>query len=371
MASKTSQNKNAWGNASTTTARDRRRLQDNNDTDDNNIDDRPSGVVVYEYTGNGQQVPEDVVCVRFHPSVVEVDDAAFYKRSNLREVVFNEGLVKIGNFAFDECTSLESITIPSSVKEICKLAFFKCHSLKEVVLNEGLKKIGMQAFERCKPLQSITLPSSLVEFGGGAFSECTSLREVVLNEGLERIGWRAFYNCPSLQSITIPSSVVEIWCWTFNHCKQLREVVCSGALPTIEYKPKFGDCFGGCSALERITFPNLSFRLDAIIRAGQVDVQNKIQQCINKGEIEWERGGTIYIPVEVTRNNDIWKELKQRVDQIINLIKYYEMKEATTIFELALWKATIDQVEDDGFRTRDECRVDVPGPVKDTIMQYL
>ena len=104
---------------------------------------------VFEYMGNGQRVPMNVVSVRFHPSVVEVPDA-FYGCRDLREVVLNEGLVKIGNFAFDECRSLESITIPSSVKEICKLAFYKCYGLKEVVLNEGLKMIEMQAFERCK-----------------------------------------------------------------------------------------------------------------------------------------------------------------------------------------------------------------------------
>ena len=44
-----------------------------------------------------------------------------------------------------------------------------------------------------------------------------------------------------------------------------------------------------------------STRLEDIIRAGQVGVQNKIQQYINRGEIELERGGTISIPVDLTR----------------------------------------------------------------------
>jgi len=101
-------------------------------------------------------------------------------------------------------------------------------------------------------------------------------------------------------------------------------------------------------------------------------VQNKIQQYINQGEIEWEReGGEIYIPVEVTRRRDSWKGLKQRVDQIVKCIKYYEVREATTLFDLALWKAKIDQVDDTTSLDRDACRVDVPGPVKDAIMQFL
>jgi len=78
-----------------------------------------------------------------------------------------------------------------------------------------------------------------------------------------------------------------------------------------------------------------------------VDVQNKIQQCIDQSDIEWERGGTIYISMEmVIRSSNVWKELKHRVDQIVKWIKYYELREATTLFELALWKAKMDQVED-------------------------
>jgi len=46
------------------------------------------------------------------------------------------------------------------------------------------------------------------------------------------------------------------------------------------------------------------------------------------------------------------------------------MKEATTLFELALWKTKIDQVGDIDPYDRDACRVEVPGPVKDSILQY-
>jgi len=67
---------------------------------------------VFEYTGNGQIVPKDVVRVRFHPSVVKVDDKAFYKCSKLKEVILNEGLQYIGQDAFEECTSLQILHYP-------------------------------------------------------------------------------------------------------------------------------------------------------------------------------------------------------------------------------------------------------------------
>ena len=46
------------------------------------------------------------------------------------------------------------------------------------------------------------------------------------------------------------------------------------------------------------------------------------------------------------------------------------MKEATTLFELALWKTRIDQAGDVN-GNRNAHRIEVPGPVKDTILQYL
>ena len=174
------------------------------------------------------------------------------------------------------------------------------------------------------------------------------------------------------------SSLIEIRAAAFQGCSYLREVVCIEGLPKFEYKT-----FSYCPALERITFPNISSRLEDIIRAGQVDVENKIQQYINQNEmIEWERGGTIcifvvevtrrrFVDAKVARKGDHWDSVQQRLGRIFDWIRYYERKEATTIFELAMWKAKIDQVDDDVFRTRDDCRVDVPGPVKDSILQYL
>jgi len=334
---------------------------------------------VFQYTGS-ETVPKDVTIVHFHCSVVDVEAQTFRDCTKLKEVELNNGLRTIGRCvflggAFAYCSSLERITIPSSVIDIGWEAFNSCSNLREVVLNEGLQKIGDKSFALCRSLESISLPSSVIEIGARAFGGCTNLRAVVLNEGLVKIRNNAFDECNSLESITIPSSVIQIGVDAFSECSNLREVECSGVLPKLGKERFFGvaTAFDVFSALERITFPNLSTRLDNIIQAGQVDIQEKVQQCINRSEmIEWRRGHTICIPVEVMRSRDEWDTTsKQSLDQIDSLINYYEMKEATTIFELALWKAKIDQGEDDVFRTRDLSRVEVPGPVKDTITQYL
>ena len=72
--------------------------------------------------------------------------------------------------------------------------------------------IGYCAFEGCTSLRSITIPSSVTSIGWDTFSGCTSLTSVTFGENsqLTSIGSSAFYDCSSLTSITIPSSVTSI-----------------------------------------------------------------------------------------------------------------------------------------------------------------
>jgi len=52
-------------------------------------------------------------------------------------------------------------------------------------------------------------------------------------------------------------------------------------------------------------------------------------------------------------------------------VSYYELKEATSTFELALWKSKLDQSDAINTTNRAAYLIDVPGPVKDTLLQYL
>ena len=167
---------------------------------------------VFEYTGEGCVVPKDVTIVRFHPCVVEVENLAFSDCKQLREVIFNDGLQKIGWNAFCGCTSLSSITLPSTVIEVENRAFKNCSQLREVLFNEGLKKIGYAAFYECRSLSSIIiLPSTVTEIGNMAFDSCNNLREVVFHGVPREIGKIAFQEigkfayCTSVERFTFPT----------------------------------------------------------------------------------------------------------------------------------------------------------------------
>jgi len=282
--------------------------------------------------------------------------------------VLNEGLASIDTRAFEQCCSLQSITFPSTFLEISTGAFRSCNTLREIVLNEGLQKFGGHVFEKCTSLQNITIPSTVDEIGSSAFFSCYDLRDVVLKEGIKKIKVGAFESCPSLERITIPSTVIEIEYDAFNNCSRLREVDLYNEEVQIDEK-----VFTGCTSLQRFKFPGLSTRLDNVIRAGQRDIEAKMDDIPS---VEW-RSGELSIPA-VSREieNRLWRRVdtvfevdKEKLDKIVKLIRYYEVREATTLFELALWKAKIDQAE--GATDRGAYRTEVPGPVKDAILKYL
>lgn len=288
------------------------------------------------YSGDGQRVPKNVVSVRFHFSITTVDERAFDSCTYLREIVFNEGLKNIGESAFQDCRLLERIILPSTLTEIGEYAFRGCTNLREIVFSDGLRGIGNKAFWDCMLLQSISLPSTIISISKNAFMACSSLREVLLDERIQGLNRAAFSDCPRL---------------------------------------------------ERFSFPHLSTRVEVSANC-RAQVENKID------EIGLERDGTeLFVSAETlsTRQslnlilkqrdsslleqwrlgNDNWNSIRESLDKVVSWIRYYEIKENTSLFELALWKAKIDQSGATNIANREAYRIEVPGPVKDAILQYL
>lgn len=69
----------------------------------------------------------------------------------------------------------------------------------------------------CSSLQSITIPSSVTVIGIRAFEYCSSLQSVTIPSSVTTIGEYAFFWCSSLHSVIIPSSVTEIGACAFSN----------------------------------------------------------------------------------------------------------------------------------------------------------
>ena len=126
------------------------------------------------------------------------EKSLLYCFSKDSHIIIPNGIHTIGYCAFEDCSSLTSITIPDSVTTIGNYAFFRCSSLTSITLPNSVTTIGERAFEECSSLTSITLPNSITTIGNYAFDGCSSLTSITLPNSVTTIGERVFANCDSL-----------------------------------------------------------------------------------------------------------------------------------------------------------------------------
>ena len=88
----------------------------------------------------------------------------------------------IGETAFCYCSSLTSVTIPSSVTSINDYAFCYCNGLTSVTIPNSVASIGDYAFYDCNSLTSLDIPHSITTIGEAAFFKCTNLTKVNITD---------------------------------------------------------------------------------------------------------------------------------------------------------------------------------------------
>ena len=109
----------------------------------------------------------------------DIDNAPWYSfRSQVKSVVIEDGVTRIGISAFKNCDVLTDVTIPNGVSSIGEYAFSDCSSLTSVTIPNSVTSIGYWAFSDCDSLTSVTIPGSVTKIGGSVFYDCDALTDI-------------------------------------------------------------------------------------------------------------------------------------------------------------------------------------------------
>ncbi len=152
-------------------------------------------------------------------------------------ITFSHAIISIGERAFEDCSSLTSITLPAGITQIGDYAFYFCTSLASITLPESLTQIEYSPFAGCGALSKFDGKFAsadgryLIDDGVLLAFAPSGLTEYTLPEGVTQIGAYAFSYCTSLTSITLPESLTQIGASAFIDCTSLIEVYCKPTTP--------------------------------------------------------------------------------------------------------------------------------------------
>ncbi len=177
------------------------------------------------------------VGIKNFPYTANAFKTMYFKGEIVKDVILSDGVKSISNYAFLSCSTLKTISIPSSVSSIGIDAFGGCENLKYNSL-DGCKYLGNSSnlylwlcgaedsvetiqisntcryilrsvFEGNKTIKEVNVPSSVYKISSYAFRNCSNLSKITLNEGLVVIEDGAF-ELLTIKEISVPDSVTTI-----------------------------------------------------------------------------------------------------------------------------------------------------------------
>ena len=173
---------------------------------------------------------KNLTTVSFADSVTTIGTGTFCD-TTLTDVTLPSTLTKIGSYAFSNALKLENVTFANGISSLLlgNYCFNGCKALATITLPEGTTSVPSYAFQNCTALESIILPSTCTAINSYAFSGCTKLASIAW-PGVETISNDALSGCTALgPTLEFPASCQSLGASTFKGCTGITKLVFNGA----------------------------------------------------------------------------------------------------------------------------------------------
>ena len=284
------------------------------------LDPPPKTVTITKYTGTESTVILPSTISSW--PVTKIGEAAFQDNTTITSVTIPGSVTEIGANAFAGCTNLTSVTYGGdwsnltiqsgnpAVQDAANAPLFDFEFIPPdntavIVTNykyngaaadvtipsryqgKPVTMIGHAAFFN-SAVTSVTIPDSVTSISDEAFINCPKLTNISIPNSVTYIGFSAFSSCTSLKSITLPSSLSFISGALFLGCSQLTTIHIPVSVTSIG-----NNAFADCPSLMTVTYPGSKTQWDDITKGRNSDVLENHLICA-KLEATFTADGTTF-----------------------------------------------------------------------------
>ncbi len=196
-------------------------------------------------------------------TVTSIGEHAFEHSQSLNWISLPESLVSIENYAFYG-TNIQGFHIPKNVSSIGEYVFANIYNLSSITVDDKNKSFIMDNnslldINRTRLIKHLNIsgetyyqvPQTVTTIDPYAFHNNSYLQQVVMYDGLKTIGDSAFANCYQINSVNLPSTLTTLGKEAFSNCGQLAYIHIPEGVTEIPEA-----AFRSCSNLQNIYLNN-------------------------------------------------------------------------------------------------------------------
>ena len=236
----------------------------------------------------------------------------FGVRSKIKKVVVGNGITEIGNYAFWDCSNLESIEIPASVTYIGVFNFLLDTNLKRINVdgnNKHYSSVDGVLFSKDKKSiikypnkkqNTYSIPNTVTNISSYAFRDDANLEYISLPKNVTSVDYGAFIDCPNLIKVTLPRELTDIASDAFGYLFRMGGNVSVNGFKIYGYKGTAAETYA----------KNNSFKFVALSNNLPTPSISSLTNTTGGIKLAWKNVGGAYGYRIYQKTSNGWKRIK-------------------------------------------------------------